>query len=288
MRTLFLILLFLGGKLYAQNEDSLHPEIDKIALSESNSFRASSVNRSLASSNFQVTYYRCSWEIDPAVRYIKGAVTSYFILNSNVNSISYDLASQLTVDSVYYHGSKISFSRPTDLLQINFPATINTGQKDSVTIFYNGVPPNTAFGSFTQANHNGVPVLWTLSEPYGAKDWWPCRNGLDDKADSIDIIIASPNAYKASTNGLLVNESDNGVTRTAFYKHRYPIASYLVAIAVTNYKVLHHSVQLGTVNLPMITYCYPESETTFQQSTAKVLQQLSLFSSVLWPVSIHQ
>jgi aminopeptidase N len=283
MRSLFLILFFLGGKLYAQTEDSLHKAIDKIALSESNSFRASSVNRSLASPNFQVTYYRCSWEIDPAVRYIKGAVTSYFIVNNNASSISYDLASQLTVDSVYYHGSKISFTRPTDLLQINFPATINTGQKDSVTIFYNGVPPNTAFGSFTQASHNGIPVLWTLSEPYGAKDWWPCRNGLDDKADSIDLIISSPSAFKASTNGLLINETDNGITRTAFYKHRYPIASYLVAIAVTNYKILQHSVQLGAVNLPMITYCYPESETVFQQSTAKVLQQLSLFHQYFGP-----
>ena len=76
---------------------------------------------------------------------------------------------------------------------------------------------------------------------------------------------------------MLVNETDNGITRTAFYKHRYPIASYLVAFAVTNFKVLNHSVQLGSVNLPMITYCYPESENSFQQNTPKVLQQLSLF-----------
>ena len=277
MRKGFFTLLLLGGKVFAQHEN-LCKAVDEIAAGERNSFqRSHSINRSQASSNFQVTYYRFFWDVDPAVRYIKGTVTTHFITTSSSNTISFDLASQLTVDSVYFHGSKISFSRPTDLLQINFPGNIPSGQKDSVTIFYQGVPPNTAFGSFRQFTHYGAPALWTLSEPYGSRDWWPCRNGVDDKADSIDIIISCPNQYRASSNGMLINETDNGLTRTAFYKHRYPIASYLVAFAVTNYVVLNHSVQLGAVNLPMITYCYPESENAFRQNTPKVLQQLSLF-----------
>lgn len=271
------ILLLLGGKIFAQHEN-LCKAVDDIAAIERNSFqRSHSVNRSQASSNFQVTYYRCVWDIDPAIRYIKGSVTSHFVTSTSSNTISFDLASQLTVDSVYYHGNKILFSRSTDLLQINFPSSIQSGQKDSVTIFYQGIPANTAFGSFNQTTHGDVPVLWTLSEPYGSKDWWPCRNGLDDKADSIDIIISCPNLYKASSNGLLISEDDSGLTRIAVYKHRYPIASYLVAFAVTNFKVLNHIVELGTANLPVITYCYPESENIFQQNTPKVLQQLSLF-----------
>jgi len=277
MRKGFLILLLFGGKVFAQNEN-LCKAVDEVAALEGNSFQRSlSLNRSMASSNFQVTYYRCVWDIDPAVRYIKGTVASHFITNNSANSISFDLATQLSVDSVYYHGNKILFSRPTDLLQINFAVNIQAGQKDSVTIFYKGNPPNTGFGSFNQTTHNGIPVLWTLSEPYGSKDWWPCRNGVDDKTDSIDFIISCPNAYRASSNGMLVNETDNGITRTAFYKHRYPIASYLVAFAVTNFKVLNHSVQLGNINLPMITYCYPEDENAFQQNTPKVLQALSIF-----------
>lgn len=274
----WLVLLLLpGGKVFAQQEN-LCKAIDEIAAIERNSFqRSQSVNRSQASSNFQVTYYRCVWDIDPAIRYIKGSVTSHFITSTSSNIISYDLTSQLNVDSVYYHGTKISFSRPADLLQINLPSGIQSGQKDSVTIFYQGIPANTAFGSFNQTTHSDVPVLWTLSEPYGSKDWWPCRNGVDDKADSIDIIISCPNLYSASSNGMLVSENDNGIIKTAFYKHRYPIASYLVAFAVTNFKVLNHHVELGTVNLPVITYCYPENENIFQQNTPKVLQQLSLF-----------
>lgn len=279
MKSILLGLLILSVEAFGQNENSLCKAIDDISVSERNARQRNFlVNGSLASTNFQVIYYRCIWDIDPANRYIKGNITSHFITNAISNYISVDLSSQLTVDSIYYHGNKISFSSlATDLLQINFPAAINAWQKDSVTIFYKGTPPNSGFGSFNQTTHNGIPVIWTLSEPYGAKDWWPCRNGVDDKTDSIDIIISCPNLYRASSNGMLINEVDDGITRTAYYKHRYPIASYLVAFAVTNFSVLNHSVQLGSVNLPMITYCYPESELSFQLNTNKVLQAMSLF-----------
>lgn len=283
MKKLIVILSLISGKGFAQTPECKLTET--IAGNERNAFqRISSNTRSLASSNFRVTYYRCNWEIDPAIYFIKGSVTSYFITHILSGTISVDLSNQLVVDSILYHGNKISFSRPGgDLLQINFPAPVQAGQKDSVTIFYKGIPASSGFGSFNQTTHSGVPVIWTLSEPYGAKDWWPCRNGVDDKADSIDIILSCPVAYRASSNGMLVSESDNGITRTAVYKHRYPIASYLVAFAVTNFKVLYHSVQLGAINLPMITYCYPESEAVFEANTFKVLQALSLFHQHFGP-----
>ena len=110
MRKGFLILLFLGGKVFAQNDKPLCKAVDEIAATERKFISKKSFNnRSQSSSNFQVTYYRCIWDIDPAVRYIKGSVTSHFIVNGSSNSITYDLATQLTVDSVHFHGSKIHF-----------------------------------------------------------------------------------------------------------------------------------------------------------------------------------
>ncbi|MEI9957609.1 MAG: hypothetical protein WDM90_15230 [Ferruginibacter sp.] len=49
----------------------------------------------------------------------------------------------------------------------------------------------------------GTPVMWSLSEPYGARDWWPCKNWNDDKADSIDVFVTAPSQYTAASNGLL-------------------------------------------------------------------------------------
>jgi aminopeptidase N len=107
-----------------------------------------------------------------------------------------------------------------------------------VAVFYQGEPVSSGFGSFTQSVHgpDTIPVIWTLSEPYGAMEWWPCKQSLADKIDSIDIIVTSPEPYRTASNGVLVSEEVSDGFRTMHWKHRYPIVTYLVAIAVTNYE----------------------------------------------------
>jgi aminopeptidase N len=237
---------------------------------------------SLASPNFQVTYYRCNWNIDPAVRYISGNVTSYFKTTAATNNIAYDFTTSLTVDSVVYHKQQTGFTQlANQTIQINFPATINKNKLDSVAIYYHGVPPTSGdfTGGFTQSTHNNTPVIWTLSEPYGASGWWPCRNGLDDKADSIDIYITYPSQYKASANGVNVYTVANGNSLTSYYKHRYPIASYLVAIAVTNYSVFTNTANINGKSMLVIQYVYPEDLSSFQSAVPVVLNALQVYSS---------
>ncbi|RYY69768.1 MAG: T9SS type A sorting domain-containing protein [Chitinophagaceae bacterium] len=233
---------------------------------------------SLASANFDVNYYRCRWEVDPAVRYISGSVTLYFTLTAPATSITLDMMGTLTADSVKQRQNSLSFNQINNTLEINFPSQSPLGAKDSLTVFYKGIPAETGFGSFIQSTHAGIPVMWSLSEPYGARDWWPCKNGLDDKADSIDIYVTHPAIYKAAANGLLQSETAvAGNKVVTHWKHRYPIATYLIAMAVTNYTVFNNTVQLGSVSLPMQTHCYPENLALFQNNTQKVLNAMQFF-----------
>ncbi|MDB5202103.1 MAG: type sorting protein [Ferruginibacter sp.] len=255
-------------------------ETKAIALMEQQGHhRLGSVGEStLASDNFDVKYYRCEWEVDPAVRFIKGKVTVYFYVAANTSSITLDLMSPLVTDSVIQRQNGLGFIQANNSLQINFNPAVPANRLDSVSIYYKGIPPNTGFGSFIQDMHLGTPVMWTLSEPYGARDWWPCKNGLDDKADSIDVIVTHPAIYKAASNGLLQSETINGTKISTHWRHRYPIATYLVCFAVTNYVVFNNSVQLGNTTLPMQTFCYPESQAAFQANTPKVLNAMALFN----------
>ncbi len=240
--------------------------------------------QSLASDNFNVQHYRCEWKVDPAVRYINGKITCNFTAISSTNSISFDLQDNLVVDSILYHNSITPFTRPgSNLLTINFPAVINSGSKDSVTIFYQGTPTTTGFGSFTASSHAGTPIIWTLSEPYGAREWWPCKNGLDDKTDSLDVIITTPDAYFAASNGILANEVVAGGSRTVYWKHRYPIATYLVAFAATNYVVQNDTIQLNNKVLPLNQYVYPESSTIFANSMVFTRRTMRLFEDAFGP-----
>ena len=287
MRIIFILLLLISIKTVAQTPEDNFKSIQDIALMESRGHQriTNRENATQASNNFDVKYYRLEWEVDPAIRYIKGIVTIYYITTSATGSIDLDLMSPLVADSVKQRSTLLTKSQSNNTLTINFPGFVLPGTFDSVSIFYQGIPPNTGFGSFVQSTHSGTPVMWSLSEPYGSRDWWPCKNGLDDKADSIDVFVTNPIAYKAASNGLLQSEIINsgGTKITSHWKHRYPIASYLICFAVTNYSVFNNTVQLKTGILPMQTYCYPESLTSFQNGTINTLDAMQLFDSTISP-----
>ncbi|MGX5853558.1 M1 family aminopeptidase [Dyadobacter jiangsuensis] len=285
MKTPFLLFFLLLVVRAMGQESSTDLSTSDIAVLESRSagLRLNAPGlRVMASNNFDVKYYRCEWEVDPAVNNIKGAVTPYFVMTTAGNSITLDLSSALTVSSVQQHGSNVAFTHVADALTITLQSSLGVGTKDSVTISYEGTPPLTN-AAFVVTTHgpSATPVLWTLSEPYGSRDWWPCKNGLDDKADSLDIYITHPATYKAASNGLLKSETAVAGSKTrTHWRHRYAIASYLVAIAVTNYNVLDNSVMIGGTNVPFKTYCYPESQVTFQGGVQNALNAMVQFSNL--------
>ena len=281
MRIALVFILLFCLKTSAQTTDNFCKSTEEIARMErlGHDRLNNTTNRTLAADNFDVKYNRCEWEVDPAAYYITGKVTVYFVPSVSANSISFDLMSSLTVDSIKQRNTILTKLQSNNVLLINFPVSVNAGILDSVSIYYKGPPANTGFGSFVQTTHAGVPVIWTLSEPYGSRDWWPCKNGLDDKADSVDIIVTCPAAYKAAANGLLQSETliAGGTKKLTWWKHRYPIATYLVCFAVTNFSVFNNTVQLGSTALPMQTFCYPENLASFQNGTQNVLDALQLY-----------
>ncbi len=226
-------------------------------------------------------FYRCHWTVDPAVRAISGSITSYFTITAATTSIVYDFSNKLTVDSILYGGKKITFSQTAlNGLEINFPQLLSAKQKDSTTIFYHGIPP-AGEGYFETGVHNGTPILWTLSEPYGARAWWPCKDVLADKPDSIEIVITHPVGFTSSSNGLPVVDAFSGLQRTTVWKHRYPVAPYLVAMAVTNYVTDNDSVLLDGKSMPVTMYAYPEAASRFLPATATAKFCLQNFSPLI-------
>ncbi len=230
---------------------------------------------------YDLKYLRCAWDLDPAVRFISGSVTTYFTATADLDQLIFDLSDTLTVDQVTLHGNATTFTQDAgDLLVINLPATILTGQTDSITVSYHGVPPNTGFGSFVAGTHAGVPVLWTLSEPYGAKDWWPCKQDLNDKVDSLDMYVTTPMNNRAAGNGVLMEPDTIGDHITWHWRHRHPIDYYLIGTAVTNYQV---DIQYAVVNgdsIPMVTYAYPENFDEAVVNATGVLAEIELFSQL--------
>lgn len=240
--------------------------------------------RSVAIDNSNVIYTRLELRVDPAIKYLNGKVVAHFIPRSDIDFLEFDLTDSLLVDSVVYHNAIATYTRPgNDLLHINLPALLMNGAVDSMAIYYHGVPVGgEGFGSFMQSTHgpDSVPIVWTLSEPYGAKDWWPCKSNLNDKIDSLDVWVTCPPQYRAASNGLLVEESPIGSNKIYKWKHRYPIATYLVAFAVTDYAVFSEYVPLHADTLEVLNYIYPEQWDYAHVEMPNIIKQMQLYDSL--------
>ncbi|MEN8227750.1 MAG: M1 family aminopeptidase [Bacteroidota bacterium] len=83
----------------------------------------------------------------------------------------------------------------------------------------------------------GFDVTYTLSEPHNAKDWFPVKQVLEDKIDSVWMSIRCDDDLMVGSNGLLEEiEPGDGNTHTFKWRTRYPMAYYLLSFTVADYR----------------------------------------------------
>lgn len=262
--------------------------LDDIRESEAKSaLRAMSIQANLNTGDYDVKYHRLEFDVDPSSAFLSGEVTTYFEAKSNLSTVTFDLSDNMLVSQILQRGNPLAFTQNTnDELIITLPAVQNTGVLDSLTISYSGNPISSGFGSYEQTTHNGDPIIWTLSEPYGAKGWWPCKQDLNDKIDNIDVYIKTPQynpsneAYVAVSNGLEQSQTNVGTDKITHFKHTYPIPAYLIAMAVTNYDVYSHTVANNGNPFEIVNYVYPENLISAQSSTGVTVDIMNLFTNL--------
>ncbi len=213
-------------------------------------------------SKYDVKYYKLDLTVNHTAQTISGNVTCKSeIVDQNVSEIYFDLTNPLIVDSVFVNGSLKSFTRGSNKLNIALGTTLNAGDEFTSIVYYHGTPGSSGFGSFEFSSQAGNPAIWTLSEPYGAKDWWPVKDTPADKADSADFWITVSTSLIPASNGKLMEVVNNGNgTHTYKWKSSYPIAQYLLSMAITNYaqytNYYHYS---PTDSMPINHFLYPGS-----------------------------
>ncbi len=281
MKNNFLLAILLScAGVFAQDVES----IAESEMKSASSLMAFVANPNTA--NYDVTYHKLEFTVDPAVYFISGKVTTTFTALANMNTVTFDLTNDLAVSSVKKDGVNLAFSQASaNELVITLPSTLASGSSATVEINYSG-PPDFGEQAFITSQHNGTPVLWTLSEPFGAKDWWPCKQDLNDKVNSIDVYITAPSQYTSVSNGLEQSQTVVGPQKITHFHHGYPIPAYLIAIAVTNYSVYTLQAGLGTTEspfFPIVNYAYPETAATNQASVEVTPEIMNLFESLFGP-----
>ena len=261
MKKLYVLLLsFIFVQIFSQrNEEAELKSLINQELSTYSKMIGYNVNPNTL--NYDLKYQRLELDLDPAEQFVSGTVTSHFLANQNMSSIYFDLSNVLTVSEVKFHGANLTFTQLSSKeLKIDFPATIPAATLDSLSIKYSGVPDTggSAGDAFTVSTQGGTPVLYTLSEPYGAQEWFPTKQSMNDKIDKVDIKITTPSQYNVASNGKLFSETAvAGGKKLTFWQTNYPIPAYLIALGITNYTKINDT--MGTPPFPFVNYLYPSS-----------------------------
>ncbi len=211
------------------------------------------------SSAFDVLHYKLDIKVDPSTRTLSGTNTmTAKSLVSSLKTVYLDLLSNMTVSSVKMGGKAVAFSRPTNRIRITLDKTYNKGQTFTLTVAYRGTPRNSGWGSFGFNYHHGQPIVWSLSEPWFAKNWWPCKDQLGDKSTA-EIWLTVPSTLYGVSNGKLMGVDTVGTGWKRFrWQVHYPIIPYLVSLAVSNYRVRTDTFTWKGKKMPLNFYVYPE------------------------------
>ncbi len=228
--------------------------------------------------DYDARYYDIDIAIDDVSETVAGTVAMHATsLVDGLTTVILDLYDNMTVDSVAHDGSPASFSHTNDRIYVTLNSALAAGEEFEVAVTYHGAPIADALDFST---HGGTPIISSLSEPSGARQWWPCKDTPADKADSARVALTVDDAFVAVSNGTLVSEVDNGATKTYTWFESYPITTYLISVAITNYSSWTDYYAHAGGSMPIENFVYPEHLADAQEDLNITAEAIGAYADV--------
>ncbi len=237
--------------------------------------------------NIDVKFYELDVEIAIDSAYIIGHVLCRFTPTvEGLEELHLDLNGALTVTSISEPST--SFSQENDQITIQLDQTYNPGDIIDINISYHGKPKLAGGykGLRYETHGSNEPVIATLSTPFVAHYWYPCKDGPEDKADSayINITIEDREVngihLMAVSNGQLELESTSGNKKTFYWRHRYPIVTYYIMVAISNYVHFEDEFEFEEgETMPLDYYAFNEDLEEQQLGVVDMPEAIGLFNN---------
>ncbi len=212
--------------------------------------------------NYDVLFYDIAIRVNDTNENLYGKVGfTAEAAENGVTEVQVDFHSTMQVDSIVAPIGALSYSRAGDVVTIVLDGAYDSGEQFTFDFYSHGHPTEGGFQAFAFDTRLGAPVIASLSEPYFARTWWPCKDRMDDKADSFNIAITVDTALYVASNGTLdsVVQSFNNA-HTYYYAVRYPMVTYLFSVAISNYTVWYDEwvYNDGLDTMPLVHAVYPD------------------------------
>lgn len=227
--------------------------------------RSAQLSRQLL--QYDVNLYALDVNISNTSNYISGSGTiKATVTATKLDTFAFELHQNLTIDSIYINSQKylVNSSRTNGEVQVKLQNAINKNTAITAVVFYRGNPPSTVntwkLGLINETDTKyGVQITHSLSVPYSAYEWWPCKQVVTDLADSLRIFVTTDTSLKVASNGKLHNITDVGNGKHRFeWKSAHEINYYLVSVAVAPYFINEYKgyINNGSQSVDIQDYIY--------------------------------
>ena len=301
MKKLFAFCLILAVKFAGAQVQHVCSQ-SKLSASLRNTLTKNNLNSAEASliEKYDVGFHHLSLAVERTGTAIKGSVRT--IARSRVAQLDtflFQLHSNFIVDSILTPSQdRLPFAKIGNVTAVLLPQSVGLNQIIDLTIYYRGTPPSGANAAIGNGFSNrasptyGNQITWSLSEPYSAYEWWPCKQSLQDKIDSCFISITTDTSNKVGSNGNLVSvESKDNGKHTYHWQTRYAMNYYLVALTVGQYREYVSYAKPKQIADSILIQNYIYNATAYNNNKASIeitAKQLELFSDLFGVYPYHK
>jgi hypothetical protein len=232
---------------------------------------------------YDVLFYNLNVTVDPTSKSISGNNKIRFQATTTFDRMQVDLFKNMNIEKIVFRDTLLSFTREFNAVFIEFPTPIRQGTVSEIDIIYSGRPQtpdpaSLAGGIFWLWDKEGEHWVQTVTQGSGASLWWPCKDHLSDKPDSMKINVTVPQGLSDISNGRLLKKTTLPDNQTRFEWYvSYPITPYCVVMNIGNYTHFSDKYVSGNDTLTLNYYCLPHDQTVAKTIFQHTKPMLSLF-----------
>ncbi len=289
MRIIIWLLLALNLNVYSQTHFC---SSGKQKTYFTNFGKSATLSQQELMNQYDVKYHHLDLQIERDTTYIKGNVrTVATVIASQLDTFGFELHSNFTIDSVEgINGNNLQVIRVQHVAFVLMPASIMQNAQIDLRIYYHGTAPKSASAAigngFSSGNSTrwGNRATWSLSQPYSAYEWWPCKQSLQDKIDSTLTYITTSNENKAGSQGKLIGTINLPNNKIRYeWKSQYPVDYYLISVTAAKYIEYNTYALVDGDSILIQDYIYdnPQTLITFKPVLDQTANMIEAFSKHL-------
>jgi len=230
--------------------------------------------------NYNVLHYGLDLQFNEVNKSISGI--NFVTLTTTepfVQEIVFDLRNTMIVNEISLLTGDIYepllYTHVDDQITVELIVPAIPDEEMTIAIMYRGHPePEGLYGFQFNRRHDGLPIIASLSEPWSARSWWPCKDILSDKA-TVNVNLYADESLVGVSNGKLLEapperskvvdqlvsrhlDLDSRNTICWSWESYQPLSTYHVSVAISEYEIMNDFHVCESETLQIRHYVYPD------------------------------